>query len=159
MTGNVVFLGFAAAGASGLSVPGSLLALAFFLCGGMAAGRLAGRLGNDGRRGLRIAASVELALSTAAVAVAAFSGQNLGAGSRYALIALLTVAIGAQDATARRRLAVSAMLVGALLGALLLLHVSPVAPLVLAIALLALIVVAARPRRCWLVRGGQATSP
>jgi uncharacterized membrane protein YoaK (UPF0700 family) len=41
MTGNVVFLGFAAAGAGGLSVPGSLLALAFFLCGGIAAGRLA----------------------------------------------------------------------------------------------------------------------
>ncbi len=46
MTGNVVFLGFAAAGAGGLSVPGSLLALAFFLCGGIAAGRLAGRLGD-----------------------------------------------------------------------------------------------------------------
>jgi uncharacterized membrane protein YoaK (UPF0700 family) len=31
MTRNVVFLGFAAAGAGGLSVPGSLLALAFAL--------------------------------------------------------------------------------------------------------------------------------
>ena len=41
MTGNVVFLGFAAGGASGLSVPGSLLALACFLPGGIAAGRLA----------------------------------------------------------------------------------------------------------------------
>ena len=44
MTGNVVFLGFAAAGASGLSVAGSLLALACFLPGGVAAGRLAARL-------------------------------------------------------------------------------------------------------------------
>ena len=43
MTGNVVFLGFAAAGASGLSVAGSLLALACFLPGGVAAGRLAAR--------------------------------------------------------------------------------------------------------------------
>jgi Protein of unknown function (DUF1275) len=34
MTGNVVFLGFAAAGAHGLSAPGSLLALACFLPGG-----------------------------------------------------------------------------------------------------------------------------
>jgi hypothetical protein len=102
MTGNVVFLGFAAAGASGLSVPGSLFALAFFLCGGMAVGRLAGRLGNDRRRGLRIAASAELALSTVAVAVAAFSGQDIGAGSRYALIALLALAMGVQNATARR---------------------------------------------------------
>jgi hypothetical protein len=40
MTGNVVFLGFAAGGAGGLSVWGSLLALACFLPGGIAAGRL-----------------------------------------------------------------------------------------------------------------------
>ena len=33
MTGNVVFLGFALAGAGGLSVPASLVALAAFLCG------------------------------------------------------------------------------------------------------------------------------
>lgn len=62
MTGNVVFLGFAAAGASGLSVWGSLLALACFLPGGIAAGRLASRLGDDRRRQLFAAASVELAL-------------------------------------------------------------------------------------------------
>jgi len=102
MTGNVVFLGFAAAGASGLSVPGSLLALAFFLCGGIAAGRVAGRLGEDRRQGLRVAVSVELALSAVAVAVAAFAGQHLGAGSRYALITLLALAMGVQNATAPR---------------------------------------------------------
>jgi uncharacterized membrane protein YoaK (UPF0700 family) len=48
MTGNVVFLGFAAAGTGGLSVPGSLLALASFLPGGIAAGRLAARLATTG---------------------------------------------------------------------------------------------------------------
>ena len=47
MTGNVVFLGFAAAGAPGLSVGGSLVALACFLPGGVAASRLAARLGED----------------------------------------------------------------------------------------------------------------
>jgi uncharacterized membrane protein YoaK (UPF0700 family) len=180
MTGNIVFLGFAAAGASGLSVSGSLLALAFFLCGGIAAGRLAGRLGNDRRRGLRVAVSVELVLSAVAIAVAAFAGQHLGTGSRYALIALLALAMGVQNATARRLavadltttvltltltgiaadswlggasgartarrvLAVGAMLLGALLGALLLLHLAPAAPLVLALALLTLVAVAARP--------------
>ena len=163
MTGNVVFLGFAAAGAGGLSVPGSLLALAF-LGGGIAAGRLAGRLGDDRRHGLRVAVTVELVLSAVAVAVAAFAGQHLGSGSRYALIALLALAMGVQNATARRLavadltttvltltltgiaadsrlgggrgaktvrriLAVVAMLLGAILGALLLLHVAPVAPL------------------------------
>jgi uncharacterized membrane protein YoaK (UPF0700 family) len=182
MTGNVVFLGFAAAGAGGLSVPGSLLALAFFLCGGIGAGRLAGRLGGDRRRGLRVAVTVELVLSAVAVAVAAFGGQHLGTGSRYALIALLALAMGVQNATARRLavadltttvltltltgiaadswlgggsgartvrrvLAVVAMLLGALVGALLLLHLAPVAPLVLAVALLAIVAVAARPSR------------
>jgi hypothetical protein len=38
MTGNVVFLGFALAGADGLSVPASLVALAAFLCGAAAGG-------------------------------------------------------------------------------------------------------------------------
>jgi uncharacterized membrane protein YoaK (UPF0700 family) len=180
MTGNVVFLGFAAAGAGGLSVPGSLLALAFFLCGGIAAGRLAGRLGDDRRLGLRVAVTVELVLSAVAVAVAAVAGQHLGTGSRYALIGLLALAMGVQNATvrrvavadltttvltltltgiaadswlgggsgartARRVLAVLAMLLGAILGALLLLHIATVAPLVLAVALLTLVALAARP--------------
>jgi uncharacterized membrane protein YoaK (UPF0700 family) len=182
MTGNVVFLGFAAAGAGGLSVPGSLLALAFFLCGGIAAGRLAGRLGDDRRHGLRVAVAVEVALCAVAVAVAAFAGRHLGTGSRYGLIVLLAPAMGVQNATARRLavadltttvltqtltgiaaeswlgggsgartarrvLAVGAMLLGAILGALLLLRVAPVAPLVLALALLALVAAAARPTR------------
>jgi len=76
MTGNVVFLGFAAAGAAGLSVPGSLLALGFFLCGGVAAGRLAGRLGDDRRHVLQVAVAVELVLATAAVVVAAFAATT-----------------------------------------------------------------------------------
>jgi uncharacterized membrane protein YoaK (UPF0700 family) len=180
MTGNVVFLGFAAAGAGGLSVLGSLLALAFFLCGGIAAGRVAGRLGDDRRRGLRVAVSAEVVLCAAAIVVAAFAGRHLGHGSRYALTALLALAMGVQNATARRLavadltttvltltltgiaadswlgggsgartarrvLAVLAMLLGAILGALLLLHLAPVAPLVLAVALLTLVAVAARP--------------
>ncbi|HEY1564690.1 MAG TPA: YoaK family protein [Gaiellaceae bacterium] len=186
MTGNVVFLGFAAAGAGGLSVPGSLLALAFFLGGGIAAGRFAGRLGADRRRQLSVAAAAEVALCAVATAVAGIAGQHLGTGSRYALIAFLALAMGVQNATARRLavadltttvltltltgiaadswlgggsgprtarrvLAVIAMVLGALLGALLLLRVAPVAPLVLALALLAVVAVAAR-------RGGAAVT-
>jgi uncharacterized membrane protein YoaK (UPF0700 family) len=182
MTGNVVFLGFAAAGADGLSVPGSLLALACFLPGGIAAGRLAARLGDNRRRQLRVAATVEFALCAAAIAVAAVAGQHLGAGSRYALIGLMALAMGVQNATARRLAvvdltttvltltltgiaadswlgggtgartarrvtAVGAMLLGAFAGALLLLQLAPVAPLVLAAALLAFVAVAARRQR------------
>jgi uncharacterized membrane protein YoaK (UPF0700 family) len=186
MTGNVVFLGFAAAGAGGLSVWGSLLALACFLPGGIVAGRAASRLGVDRRRQLYAAAAAELILCSVAVVVAAFAGRDLGAGSRYALIALLALAMGVQNATARRLavadltttvltltltgiaadsrlgggsgahttrrvLAVAAMLLGAFAGALLVLHVRPFAPLVLAAALLVVVAGAARRR----LRAGQ----
>jgi uncharacterized membrane protein YoaK (UPF0700 family) len=179
MTGNIVFLGFAAGGAGGFSVWGSLLALACFLPGGIAAGRLTSRLGDNRRRQLYAAATVELALCSIAVAVAAVAGQHLGAGSRYTLIALLALAMGVQNATARRLavadltttvltltltgiasdsrvgggsgaqtprriLAVAAMLLGAFVGALLLIRLRPVAPLVLAAGLLALVAAAVR---------------
>ena len=177
MTGNVVFLGFAAAGASGLSVAGSLLAIACFLPGGVAAGRLAARLGDNRFRQLRTATAAQIVLFTAAIPVAAIAGDHFGSGTRYALIALLALAMGIQNATARRLavadltttvltltltgiaadsrlgggsgahtgrrlLAVAAMLVGALVGALLLLKVAPVAPLALADGILAIVCVA-----------------
>jgi uncharacterized membrane protein YoaK (UPF0700 family) len=94
MTGNVVFLGFAAAGANGLSVTGSLLALACFLPGGVAAARLARRLGDDRLRQLRDATAVQVVLCTAAIPVAALAGDDLGRGSRYTLIVLLALAMG-----------------------------------------------------------------
>ena len=182
MTGNVVFIGFAAAGAGGLSVPGSLIALACFLPGGVAAGRIAARFGDDRRRQLRAAVAVEFALCAVAVVVAAVAGRHLGTGSRYALIVLLSLGMGAQNATARRLavpdltttvltqtltgiaadsrvgggtgggttrrvIAVLAMLIGAIAGALLLLHLAPVAPLVCAALLLAFVAVAAGRRR------------
>jgi uncharacterized membrane protein YoaK (UPF0700 family) len=182
MTGNVVFLGFAAAGASGLSVWGSLLAIACFLPGGIAASRLASRVGDERRRQLRVAATVEFALCAIAAVVAAVAGVHLGTAGHYVLIALLALAMGVQNATARRLgvadltttvltltltgiaadswlgggtgartarrvLAVAAMLLGAVAGALLLIHLRPVAPLVLAAALLALVAAAARYRR------------
>ncbi len=179
MTGNVVFLGFAAAGAGGLSVWGSLLALACFLPGGIAAGRLTSRLGDNRRRQLYAAAAVELVLCALAVTVAAVAGRHLDSGSRYLLVALLALAMGVQNATARRLavadltttvltltltgiasdsrlgggsgaqtarrvLAVAAMLLGAFVGALLLIQFRPVAPLVLAVVLLALVASAVR---------------
>src|SRR5215211_6579596 len=45
MTGNVVFLGFALAGASGFSVTASLVALGAFSLGALAGGRLSTALG------------------------------------------------------------------------------------------------------------------
>jgi len=174
MTGNVVFLGFAAAGASGLSVLGSLLALVGFLAGGVAGGRLAARLGENRLRLLRSATAIQLVLCGTAVVVAAARGDEIGPAARYALIALLALSMGIQNATARRLavadltttvltltltgivadsrlgggsgakttrrvLSLAAMLLGAFLGALLMLDVAPAAALVLATGILAVV--------------------
>lgn len=178
MTGNVVFLGFSAAGASGLSVVGSLVAIACFLPGGVVAGRLAARFGNRRLSQLRAATGIQLLLFAGAILVAATSGDNVGSESRYALIILLALAMGVQNATARRLavpdltttvltltltgiaadsqlaggsgantgrrlLSVTAMLLGATIGALLVLHVDPTAALVLAAGILAIVCLAA----------------
>src|SRR4051794_38468174 len=50
MTGNVVVLGFAAAGAPGFSVPHTLTSLGSFVVGAAAGGRVAVRLGGGSRR-------------------------------------------------------------------------------------------------------------
>ena len=102
MTGNVVFLGFAAAGASGLSVAGSLLALACFLLGSAGAGRIASRLGENRLGHLRAATAVQVVLCVATIPVAAVAGDDLGPRSRYTLIVLLALAMGVQNVTARR---------------------------------------------------------
>jgi len=102
MTGNVVFLGFAVAGASGFSVRASLTALGSFVVGALAGGKVASRLG--GHRGHVIAAATALqaVLLGASVVVAALGGDPIAGASRYALIVLLGVAMGLQNATARK---------------------------------------------------------
>jgi uncharacterized membrane protein YoaK (UPF0700 family) len=102
MTGNVVFLGFAIAGAGGVSIWASLTALGSFLVGGTVGGRIGARWPGDRGRDLTATTATELLLVAAALAVAVFSTDHLGAASRYSLIFLLAVAMGAQNATARR---------------------------------------------------------
>jgi uncharacterized membrane protein YoaK (UPF0700 family) len=172
MTGNVVFLGFAIGGAKGLSVWASLVALAAFLGGSLAAGRLGGRFQGRRLEHLRGALAVQFAFVLAATALAAADV------TRFVLIALLAIAMGIQNSTARRlavaeltttvltmtltgiaadsalaggagskigrrSLAVGAMLLGALVGALLAIHVGTWAPLAGAAALIALTGIAA----------------
>jgi uncharacterized membrane protein YoaK (UPF0700 family) len=102
MTGNVVFLGFALAGAPGLSAPASLAALAAFLLGSVAGGRIAVRSGGHRGRHLRTAMTTAVALMLLAVILAAILGQPVTKDARYALIAPLAIAMGIQNATARR---------------------------------------------------------
>ncbi len=102
MTGNVVFLGFGIAGAGGISVWASLTALGAFLVGGICGGRLGARWSSDRCRHLAATTSTELLLVAGALGVAAFSPHHIGVGSRYAVIVLLALALGAQNSTARK---------------------------------------------------------
>ena len=102
MTGNVVFLGFALAGAPGLSAPAALAALAAFLLGALAGGRIAVRSGEHRGRQLRSAMTVAVASVLLAVLLAAILGQPVSQDARYALIVPLAIAMGIQNATARR---------------------------------------------------------
>jgi uncharacterized membrane protein YoaK (UPF0700 family) len=102
MTGNVVFLGFAVADAQDFSIPASLAAIAAFMAGALAGGRLALGAGRHRGRLLAIATSIQTVLVGVALAVAIAASDPDGEAVRYALIALLALAMGIQNAIARR---------------------------------------------------------
>jgi uncharacterized membrane protein YoaK (UPF0700 family) len=171
MTGNVVLLGFAFAGAPGLSIPASLAALAAFLLGALAGGRIGSRIGGHRGLHLRTAAACATPLLLIAFLVAVLAGQPVSSGARYALIIPMGLAMGLQNATARRLavadlnttvlaltftgiaadsrlaggpggpiarrlLAVATIFLGALVGALCVVHVDLSVPLALAAGLM-----------------------
>jgi uncharacterized membrane protein YoaK (UPF0700 family) len=172
MTGNVVFLGFAVAGAPGFSIPASLVALVSFGAGSVIGGRIIARYGHHRGRHLASALAVESVFLAASVVLALWSSNMPQHGLRYALIVVLSLATGVQNASirklavpdltttvltmtvtgigadsalgggkgsksGRRLVAVAAMFLGALLGALLVLHVRIVVPLVIALVVIA----------------------
>ncbi|CAM5630617.1 hypothetical protein SFUMM280S_02716 [Streptomyces fumanus] len=101
MTGNVVVLGFAAAGAPGFSVEHTLTSLGSFVVGAMAGGRVAVRLGAGSRRTwarLTLAAEAVLLGISAVVAFAAPGAT----ATAYTLIAVTAFAMGLRNATVRR---------------------------------------------------------
>jgi uncharacterized membrane protein YoaK (UPF0700 family) len=97
-----VFLGFALAGAPGLSAPAALAALGAFLLGALAGGRIAIRSGEHQGRHLRTATTTAVASMLLAVTLAAIFGQPVSDAARYLLIVPLAIAMGIQNATARR---------------------------------------------------------
>jgi uncharacterized membrane protein YoaK (UPF0700 family) len=102
MTGNVVFLGFALAGAQGFALAPSLAALLGFLVGALAAGRLVPRWADHRGLLLRNITAVELALVTLATAILAVSPAAPTAMAAAAVAMLLAVAMGLQNTMARR---------------------------------------------------------
>ncbi|MDO9409804.1 YoaK family protein [Patulibacter sp.] len=102
MTGNVVFLGFGLSGGQGLSVAGAAVALAAFAAGAVLGGRLHVRSGDDPRRRLHGAMSVEAVLIAVAAALAV--GLSVGTidGRGYAVVAVLSLAMGVRNAVVRK---------------------------------------------------------
>jgi uncharacterized membrane protein YoaK (UPF0700 family) len=172
MTGNVVFLGFAVAGAHGFSIGASLVALASFVVGSVIGGRIVARYGHHRGRHLAVAMAVESVFLATAVVLALWSSNAPQQSFRYALIVVLSIATGVQNAnirklavpdltttvltmtvtgigadsvlgggkgskSGRRLIAIAAMFVGALLGAVLVLHVRIVVPLAIAVVVIA----------------------
>jgi uncharacterized membrane protein YoaK (UPF0700 family) len=100
MTGNVVVLGFAAAGAPGFSVSATLTSLVVFLVGAVLGGRLAGHV--TGRERLLITAMAAEAAAVGAAALIAFLAGTAPGGPRLSVIAVLALAMGIRNAVVRR---------------------------------------------------------
>jgi uncharacterized membrane protein YoaK (UPF0700 family) len=101
MTGNVVLLGFALSGATGVSIAASLTALTGFLAGAVAGGRWAVASSRRRRLWLCTGSAVQTVL-VGAVAAATVAGVVRPDGpSRLGLLALIGVAMGMQNATVR----------------------------------------------------------
>ena len=102
MTGNIVFLGFALAGAGDLSIAASLLALGSFMAGALCGGWLGSRNAAHRGRLLRAATITQASLILLGLIVALLADEPLAAGVRYALIVVLALAMGVQNAAAQR---------------------------------------------------------
>ncbi len=100
MTGNVVFLGFALAGAGGLSAASSLIALAAFLAVAQLGRRVGLHAGAHRGRLLRAGGSIQAALVLAALLLALASTAPEPKAIRYAIIAVLAIAMGLQNSFA-----------------------------------------------------------
>jgi uncharacterized membrane protein YoaK (UPF0700 family) len=103
MTGNIVLLGFALAGARGLSISRSSVALIAFLTGAVAGGRLASDVSGVNHwvsRGFLVEA---LLLAIGAMSAIGFgSDAAINSLHLYALIASTAMAMGLQNAVVRK---------------------------------------------------------
>jgi uncharacterized membrane protein YoaK (UPF0700 family) len=102
MTGNVVFLGFAVAGAEDFSIPGSLTAIAGFMLGALVAGRLYVNAATHRGRLLARATYLKIILLGVALAISLVPAAMAPFMYEYGLLLSLAMAMGLQNAAARR---------------------------------------------------------
>ena len=100
-TGNVIFLGLGIAGTAGAPVAAPLIGLGFFVAGGTVAA-LAIRRGVENRHhGLGFAIGIEVLLLACAAVVATLTDASPDTSSAYALIAILSLAMGLRGTIVR----------------------------------------------------------
>jgi uncharacterized membrane protein YoaK (UPF0700 family) len=102
MTGNVVFVGFAAAGAVGFSLSASLWALGGFVAGAYFGGVLVRRIATHRGRLFAAAVVIETVLLLAALIVSAAGGKDLTSAGIDAIAASAALALGLQNAIVRK---------------------------------------------------------
>ncbi len=176
MTGNVVFLGFAIAGAQGFSIAASLVALVSFGLGSVLGGRIGAQFGNHRGHHIAVATGAQSVLLAVSMILALVGTHPFGSGVRYTLIVALSLAMGVQNASVRRLavpdltttvltltvtgiaadsalgggkgsksgrrlISVAAMFIGALVGAVLALHVHVALPLIIAFVIVVVVAI------------------
>lgn len=102
MTGNVVFMAFSLAGAGGFSVTASVLALAAFWLGALAGGRIGHAMPGHRARLLLAGTALQAVLVAAASVTGALVDLPAAGTARGALIVLLGLAMGGQNAVVRQ---------------------------------------------------------
>ena len=103
MTGNIVFLGFAAAGAPGVSLARSAIALLAFVLGAAAGGRMAFQMSSHpAHHWASRAFGVDALFLLAAAAASLGLVQGQDSMQLFAVIAFTGIAMGFRNATVRR---------------------------------------------------------
>jgi uncharacterized membrane protein YoaK (UPF0700 family) len=102
MTGNILFIAFALAGEHGFSIASCLIALGSFGVGSLVGGLLGSRMGDHRGRLLWTAAGIQALFLAVAVVLSILAGSPVPTGFGYLLIIALAIAMGLQNATARK---------------------------------------------------------
>lgn len=102
MTGNVETIGWSAAGIPGVVFMTAAAALAVFLLGAVAAGRLSRRLRQHRRRWVAVALAVEAVLLLVALITAVTIQADFRTAGQFWLIEVLALAMGFRNGTTRK---------------------------------------------------------
>ena len=102
MTGNLVFLGFSAGGAPGISAARSIAALCAFAGGSACGGRLTSSRQRTPVAQMLIATYVETALLLAAASAATFAASDVSPAIAYAIVLSTALAMGLRNAVVRK---------------------------------------------------------